>query len=143
MSAPASSAYMAEPVGRQNLRYDVSRTEVPSKDDFYGIPRSNNRNARSVTDRTKGKGKGNPFNSKGTRNANPKDWDADQVIIPEFRINLGIKFYTVNNLGTEGMSNYPVRNHPAFFRSITPGNPIQYLHNQQVKMRINPSDLKI
>jgi hypothetical protein len=61
--------------------------------------------------------------------------------IPEFGAAQGISFYTVNNLLTEGASTYEVRTPTAFIRSITPGHPIEYLDNRQIRMRTNPSDL--
>ncbi len=78
-SAIAPSAYLAEPehlfspLGRQNLRYDVGRSEVPSQDDFYGNPRDSYSypNPRFA----KGKGKVKPSKGRGMRNANPKYWD--------------------------------------------------------------------
>jgi hypothetical protein len=65
----------------------------------------------------------------------------NQLVIPEFGAAQGISFYTVNNLLTEGVSTYEVRNPTAFVRSITPGHPIKYLDNRQIRMRTNPSDL--
>ncbi len=77
-SGIAPSAYLAEPehpfsplIRRQNLRYDVSRSEVPSQDDFYGIPRDSY--SYHNTRFAKGKGKGKLPKGRGTRNANPKD----------------------------------------------------------------------
>ncbi len=90
---------------------------------------------------SKGKGKGKSFNTKGMRNAIPKEWDADQLVIPEFGSTQGMSFYTINNLLTEGLSTYAVRNPPPFARSLTPGHPIEYLDNRQIRMRTNPSDL--
>jgi hypothetical protein len=112
---------------------------VPSQDDYYsnsdayGNPRNyyGNHNARFAMG--KGKGKGKSFNTKGIRNAIPKEWDADQLVIPEFGAAQGIAFYTINNLLTEGMSTYVVRNLTSFVRSITPGHPIEYLDNRQMR----------
>ncbi len=89
----------------------------------------------------KGKGKGKSFITKGMRNAIPKEWDADQLVIPEFGATQGISFYTVNNLLTEGMSTYEVRTPTALVRSATHGHPTEYLDNRQIRMRSNPSDL--
>jgi hypothetical protein len=120
---------------------------VPSQDDYYGNgdaygnPRSyyGNRNARFAMG--KGKGKGKFPNSKGTRNAIPKEWDADQLIIPDFGVAQGISFYTINNLLTPGMSTYAVKTPTAFVTSRIPGHSIEYLNHQQIRMRTNPSDL--
>ncbi len=71
----------------------------------------------------------------------PKDWDADQVVIPEYGTTLGISFYTVNNLTTEGQSTYSVRIPTAFVRSPATGHPIHYMDSQQIRTRTNPSDL--
>jgi hypothetical protein len=81
LSAPATHAYLAAPeypystIGRQQSRYAFGRNDVPSQDDFYGSgdaygnPQNyyGNRNARFAM--SKGKGKGKPFNAKGTRGA--------------------------------------------------------------------------
>jgi hypothetical protein len=103
-SAPATHANLAAPeyhystTSRQQSRYDFGRNDVPSQDDFYGSgdaygnPRNyyGNRNARFAMSKRKGK---RSFNAKGTRGAIPKDWDADQVIIPDFGTTPGISFY--------------------------------------------------
>jgi hypothetical protein len=96
LSAPETQAYLEAPeyphstLGRYQSRYDYGRSDVPSQDEYYdngdhhGNPRNyyGNRNARFAMG--KGKGKGKFPNSKGTRNAIPKEWDADQLFIPEF-----------------------------------------------------------
>ena len=62
-SGLAPSAYLAEPehpfspLGRQNLRYDVGRSELPSQDDFYGNPRDSYGYHSSRFAKGKGKGK--------------------------------------------------------------------------------------
>jgi hypothetical protein len=152
-SAPATHANLAAPeyhystTSRQQSRYDFGRNDGPSQDDFYGSgdaygnPRNyyGNRNARFAM--SKGKGRSKSFNAKGTRGAIPKDWDADQVTIPEFGATLGISFYTVNNLSTEGASTYTVKIPAALVRSPAPGHPIQYSDSRQIRMSTNPSDL--
>jgi hypothetical protein len=123
-SAIAPSAYLAEPehpfspLGRQNLRYDVGRSELPSRDDFYGNPRDSYSNRNSHY--TKGKGKGKLPKSRGMRNANPKDWDETQTIVPELGENPGISFYTVASLMTE-TCHYRVGTVQAFVTSSVPG----------------------
>ncbi len=153
LSSPAPRAHAAAPeyhystTSRKQSRYDFGRNDGPSRDDFhgssnvYGNPRNfyGNRNARFAM--SKGKGKGRSFNTKSTWGAMPKDWDADQVVIPEFGTTPGISFYTVNNLTTEGASTYTVKNPAALVRSPAPGHPIQYLDSRQIRMRTNPSDL--
>jgi hypothetical protein len=122
-SAIASSAYLAEPehpfsqLMRQNLRYDVGRSEVPSQDDFYGNPRDSYsyRNPRFA----KGKGKGKLSKGRGMRNANPKDWDETQTVVPEFGEHPGITFYTVSRLLTETCQN-PGGNCPSFRNKFRP-----------------------
>jgi hypothetical protein len=88
VSSPATDAYRGAPeyphstFGRYQSRYDYSRSDVPSQDDYYGSgdaygnPRNyyGNRNPRFAIG--KGKGKSKSFNSKGTRNAIPKEWVA-------------------------------------------------------------------
>ncbi len=83
----------------------------------------------------KAKGKGKSFNAKGMRNAIPKEWDADQLVIPEFGATQGISFYTINNLLTEGMSTYAVKNPTAFVRSLTAGHSIEYLNHRRDRFR--------
>jgi hypothetical protein len=87
---------------------------VPGQDDYYGNgdaygnPRNyfGNRNARFAMG--KGKGKTESLNSKGTRNAVPKEWDTDHLIIPDFGVTQGMSFYTINNLLTPGGFIYAV-----------------------------------
>jgi hypothetical protein len=115
LTAPAPRANLASPEyhystpSRQQSRYDFGRNDGPSHDDYSrndGNPRNyyGNRNSRFAMG--KGKGKGRSFNTKGTWGAMPKDWDADQVVIPEYGTTQGISFYTISNLTTEGQSAY-------------------------------------
>ncbi len=145
-SAIAPSAYLVEPehpfspLRRQNLRYDVSHSEVPSQDDFYGNPRDsysyhNSRFAR-------GKGKGKLSKGRAMRNANPKDWDETQTVIPEFGGKTGIVFYTIPSLLTETCQ-YRVGAVQAFVTSSVPGQGqlLQHMEIQQIRMRAHPTDI--
>jgi hypothetical protein len=102
LSVPTTNAHQGTPeysystIGRQRSRYDYGRADVPSQDDYYGNgdaygnPRNyyGNRNARFAIG--KGKVKSNSFNARGMRNAIPKEWDADQLVIPKFETTQGI-----------------------------------------------------
>jgi hypothetical protein len=67
----------------------------------------------------------------------PKDWDADQVVIPEYGTTHGMSFYTVSNLTTEGQSTYTANIATVFVRSPATG----HMDSQQIRTRTNPSDL--
>jgi hypothetical protein len=54
------------------------------------------------------------------RNANPKDWDETQTVVPEFGGNPGIVFYTVSSLLTETCQ-YRAGTVQAFETSSVPG----------------------
>jgi hypothetical protein len=54
------------------------------------------------------------------RNANSKDWDETQTVVPKFGVNQGISFYTVTNLMAENCQ-YRVKNTQAFEISSVPG----------------------
>ncbi len=120
---------------------------MPSQDDYYGNvgaygnPRNcyGNRNANFAVG--KGKGKGRSFNPKGNRNAIPKEWDADQLIIPDFGVAQGISFYTINNLLTAGTTAYSVRTPKAINKSLVPGHSVESLSEREIRMRTNPTDL--
>ncbi len=145
-SAIAPSAYLPEPehpfspLGRQNLRYDVGRSEVPSRDVFHGNPRDSYsyRNPRFA----KGRGKGKLSKGRGMRNNNPKDWDETQTVVPEFGEHPGIPFYTVFSLLTES-SQFRVGTVQAFVTSSVPGQGqlLQHLEIQQIRMRAHPTDI--
>jgi hypothetical protein len=89
----AATAYLGAPEyphstsGRYQSRYDYSRGDVPSQDDYYGNveahgnPRNYHGNRIANFAVSKGKGKGKFPNPKGKRNAAPKEWDADYVVI--------------------------------------------------------------
>jgi hypothetical protein len=72
---------------------------VPSQDDYYGNvdaygnPRNYRGNHNANFAVSKGKGKGKFPNPKGRRNAAPKEWDPDYVVIPEFGIAQGEPLY--------------------------------------------------
>jgi hypothetical protein len=120
---------------------------VPSQDDYYGNvsaygnPRSyrGNRNANFAV--SKGKGKGKFPNPKGNRNAIPKEWDVDQVVISEFGVAQGISFYTINNLLRTGTTAYSVRTPKAINKSLVPGHSMEHMSDREIRMRTNPSDL--
>jgi hypothetical protein len=120
---------------------------VPSQEDYYGNveahgnPRNcyGNRIANFAVSKAKGKGK---FpNPKGKRNAAPKEWDPDYVVIPEFGSAPGITFYTITNLLTPGLSTYTVRTPKAINKSLVPGHSIENMSEREIRMRTNPSDL--
>ena len=120
---------------------------MPSQDDYYGNveahgnPRNYYGNRIANFAVSKGKGKGKFPNPKGKRNAAPKEWDADYVVIPEYGIAQGINFYTINNLLTPGSSAYSVRTPKAIIKSLVPGHSIESMSEREIRMRTNPSDL--
>jgi hypothetical protein len=76
------------------------------------------------------------------RNANPKDWDETQTVVPEFGGKPGIVFYTVSSLLTETCQ-YRVGTVQAFDISSVPGQA-QLLHHmeiQQIRMRAHPTNI--
>jgi hypothetical protein len=117
---------------------------VPSQDDYYGNVDAygnyrGNYNANFAV--SKGKGKGKFPNPKGKRNAAPKEWDPDYVVIPEFGIAQGMSLYTLNHLVTPGLSTYTVRTPKKINRSLVPGHSIESMSDREIRMRTNPSDL--
>ncbi len=46
----------------------------------------------------------------------PKDWDPNQLVLPEYGTTHGMSFYTVTNLTTEGQSTNTVKIPTAFVR---------------------------
>jgi hypothetical protein len=155
LPAPATHAYRDAPqyphstFSRYQSRYDYtsSRGDVPSQDDYYGNvdaygnPRNYHGNRIANFAVSKGKGKGKFPNPKGKRNAAPKEWDADYVVIPEFGIAQGMSFYTLNNLLTPGQSTYLVRTPKVINKSLVPGHSIEGMSDREIRMRTNPSDL--
>ncbi len=89
LSAPATQAYLGAPEythstpGRYQSRYDYSRGDVLSQDDYYGNVETHGNPRNYYGNRTanfavsKGKGNGKFPNPKGKRNAAPKEWDPD------------------------------------------------------------------
>ena len=153
LSASAAQAYRDAPQyphstpGRYQSRYDYSRGDVPSQDDYYGNvdaygnPRNYRGNYNANFAVSKGKGKGKFPNPKGRRNAAPKEWDPDYVVIPEFGIAQGMSLYTLNHLVTPGLSTYTVRTPKNINRSLVPGHSIESMSDREIRMRTNPSDL--
>ncbi len=145
LTAPAPRANLAAPdyhystPSRNQSRYDIGHNDGPNQED--GNPRNYYGNRVPRFAKGKGKGKGKSYNAKSTWGAMPKDWDADQVIIPEYGETHGMSFYTVSNLTTEGQSTYTVKIPTVFVRSPATGHPIHHMDNQQIRTRTNPSDL--
>jgi hypothetical protein len=71
----------------------------------------------------------------------PRDYDPDQLAIPEYGSANGVSFYTVNNLMTEGQSPYTVKITTPFERSPNTGLLVIQLDTQEIRKRVNPSDL--
>ncbi len=120
---------------------------MPSQEDYYGNveayenPRNHYGSRIANFAVSKGKGKGKFPNSKGKRNAAPKEWDPDYVVIPEFGIAQGITLHTINNLLQSGSSTYSVRTPKTIIKSLVPGHSIENMSEREIRMRTNPSDL--
>ncbi len=106
-------AYPHSTFGRYQSRYDYSRGDVLSQEDYYGNVEAYGNTRNYYGNRianfavSKGKGKGKFPNVKGKRNAAPKEWDPDYVVIPEFGSAQGITLYTLNNMLTQ--ARLPIR----------------------------------
>ena len=136
-TASAPRASLATP----EYHYSTPSRQGPSYDPAsYG-----NRNPRFATgkgtSKGKGKGKGKAYNTKDTWGAMPRDYDPDQVVIPELGSATDIAFYTVNNLTTENQTPYTVRIPTLYEVSPNTGLIILHMDIQEIRKRINPSDL--
>jgi hypothetical protein len=119
----------------------LSQDDYYGNVDAYGNPRNYRGNYNANFAVSKGKGKGKFPNPKGRRNAAPKEWDPDYVVIPEFGIARGMSLYTLNHLVTPGLSTYTVRTPKKINRSLVPGHSIESMSDREIRMRTNPSDL--
>jgi hypothetical protein len=127
---------------RANLATPEYHYSTPSRQQSsYDPTNYGNRNSRFATSKGKGRGKGKAYNTKGTWGGMPKDYDPDQLIIPENGSATGVSFYIVSNLTNEGQSPYTVRIPTLYEKSPNTGLIILQMDIQQIRKRINPSDL--
>jgi hypothetical protein len=131
----ATPEYHYSTPSRQQSSYDPTQYDGNTRN-YYG-----NRNSRFAMSKGKGRGKAKAYNTKRTWGAMPKDYDPDQLVIPELGNATGVSFYTFSNLTTEGQTPYTVRIPTTFEKSPNTGLIILQMDSQQVRMRINPSDL--
>ncbi len=128
---------------RANLARPEYHYSTPSRQQSsYDPTNYGNRNSsRFATSKGKGRGKGKAYNAKGTWGAMPKDYNPEQLFIPEFGSATDVAFYTVNNLTKVDQTPYTVRIPTLYEVSPNTGLVILQMDIQQVRKRINPSDL--
>ena len=137
ITASAPRASLATP----EYHYSTPSRQGPSYDPAsYG-----NRNPRFATGKGtgkgKGKGKGKAYNTKDTWGAMPRDYDPDQVVIPELGSATDVVFHTFDSLTTENQTPYTVRIPTLYEVSPNTGLIILHMDIQEIRKRINPSDL--